>query len=357
MVQLYARANYDSHAARRLYAEPRHLQSLRLRGILNPQVPSSRTIVAATQRLLDHGQFQTPAHAQARGRSAIISPALDEEIIEYFERDPRRSTRQAESRFGVSQYYVWKLLNSEGHHPYHYRGVHALNENDPQNRIAFCQWLIDNQDKNILWTDEATFTRIGIFNQRNEHFWALNNPHVIRECAHQVRFSVNVWAIINGHLIGPHFVTGHLTGGTYLEMLRNVIPDLLDDLPLAVPMENLYYQQDGCPAHYHRAVREHLNSVFPQRWIGRGGPVPWPPRSPDLTPLDFYLWSELKRLVYREEHESRDALVNAIVDAFNIVRSDRDTLIKLKDNQLKRARLCIQRRGLHFEQLLRYREV
>jgi len=27
--------------------------------------------------------------------------------------------------------------------------------------------------------------------------------------------------------------------------------------------------------------------TFPNRWIGRDGPVPWPPRSPDITPLDF----------------------------------------------------------------------
>ena len=27
---------------------------------------------------------------------------------------------------------------------------------------------------------------------------------------------------------------------------------------------------------------------FPDAWIGRGGPIPWPPRSPDLSPLDFF---------------------------------------------------------------------
>lgn len=152
-------------------------------------------------------------------------------------------------------------------------------------------------------------------------------------------------------------MTGHLTGETYLHMLRSVIPDLLDDIPLAVSVENLFYQHDGCPAHYQRAVREHLDSVIPQRWIGRGGPVPWPPRSPDLTPSDFYLWSELKRLVYREEYQTRDALQSAIVDAFDTIRRDRDTLLKLKANQLKRVRLCVERSGLHFEQLLRYREL
>ncbi|GBL73687.1 hypothetical protein AVEN_230681-1 [Araneus ventricosus] len=41
---------------------------------------------------------------------------------------------------------------------------------------------------------------------------------------------------------------------------------------------------------------------YPGRWIGRGGPVLWPPRSPDLTSLDFFLWGHLKELVYRDEH-------------------------------------------------------
>jgi hypothetical protein len=36
---------------------------------------------------------------------------------------------------------------------------------------------------------------------------------------------------------------------------------------------------------------------FPTR-IGRAGPVAWPPRSPDLNPIDFYLWEHLKTLVY-----------------------------------------------------------
>ncbi|OXU32204.1 hypothetical protein TSAR_007998 [Trichomalopsis sarcophagae] len=36
------------------------------------------------------------------------------------------------------------------------------------------------------------------------------------------------------------------------------------------------------------------------RWIGRGGPIAWPPRLPDLTPLDFYLWGYLKDTVYSE---------------------------------------------------------
>ena len=41
-----------------------------------------------------------------------------------------------------------------------------------------------------------------------------------------------------------------------------------------------------------------LNATFPNRWIGRDDPTPWPPRSPDITPLDFFLWEYDKDKVF-----------------------------------------------------------
>ena len=51
---------------------------------------------------------------------------------------------------------------------------------------------------------------------------------------------------------------------------------------------NSYFQQDGCPAHSANIVTAYLNEKFPNRWLGLRGPILWPPRSPDLTPLDFF---------------------------------------------------------------------
>ncbi|EZA47264.1 hypothetical protein X777_16427, partial [Ooceraea biroi] len=47
-------------------------------------------------------------------------------------------------------------------------------------------------------------------------------------------------------------------------------------------------------------ARNILNESFPDRWTGRGGRISWPARSPDLTPLDFFLWGHLKNEVYRD---------------------------------------------------------
>jgi hypothetical protein len=45
------------------------------------------------------------------------------------------------------------------------------------------------------------------------------------------------------------------------------------------------------------AVRDVLSDTHHGRRIGRGHTT-WPPRQPDLNPLDFYLWGNTKSLVY-----------------------------------------------------------
>ena len=57
---------------------------------------------------------------------------------------------------------------------------------------------------------------------------------------------------------------------------------------------NLLFQQDGAPAHFSLIVRDVLNKELSGRWIGCGGCVPWPPRSPDLSVNDFWLWGDIR---------------------------------------------------------------
>lgn len=39
-------------------------------------------------------------------------------------------------------------------------------------------------------------------------------------------------------------------------------------------------------------VSDFLNETFPDRWIGGDWPTPWPLRSPDYTPLDFFSFGD-----------------------------------------------------------------
>jgi len=60
----------------------------------------------------------------------------------------------------------------------------------------------------------------------------------------------------------------------------------------------IIFQQDGAPPHWGLDIRRFLDATFPNRWIGTDCPTPWPPRSPDITPLDLFLWGYVKDKVF-----------------------------------------------------------
>ena len=84
-----------------------------------------------------------------------------------------------------------------------------------------------------------------------------------------------------------------------------------------------------------------LNDVFPDGWIGRGGPTSWPPRSPDVTPLDFFLWGYVKTKVFTEEIANIEELKTRITHAvasvtpqmlLNTWKEFEKRLLKLREN-------------------------
>lgn len=105
--------------------------------------------------------------------------------------------------------------------------------------------------------------------------------------------------IVGNNLIGPFDIEDTHDQENYLNLLRNqTVPNIT---AMTANINRVFYQQDGAPAHYSRLVCEYLDTTFPNRWIGRGGPVAWPPRSPDISPNYFFLWGHLKSVIYTAE--------------------------------------------------------
>ena len=98
-------------------------------------------------------------------------------------------------------------------------------------------------------------------------------------------------------------------------------------------------------------MRELLNEKFCGRWIGRRGTEEWPPRSPDLTPLDFWFWGHIKQIVYREHIEDVEHLRRRISEAFNRVNEDKELLQRVAYAFRHRMQLCVTHSGSHIEQL------
>ncbi|GFS77246.1 uncharacterized protein TNCV_3758341 [Trichonephila clavipes] len=119
------------------------------------------------------------------------------------------------------------------------------------------------------------------------------------------------WA---GGIIGPYFFKndeGHnvtVNGDRYRAMITNFfIPELNNH-----DVQELWFQQDGATCHTARATIDLLKDTFSDHLISRFGPVNWPPRSCDLTPLDYFLWGYVKSLVYADKPQTLDHLEDNI---------------------------------------------
>ncbi|GFV87969.1 uncharacterized protein TNCV_782491 [Trichonephila clavipes] len=103
-----------------------------------------------------------------------------------------------------------------------------------------------------------------------------------------------------------HNVT--VNGDRYRAMITNFfIPELNNH-----DVQELWFQQDGATCHTARATIDLLKDTFGDRLISRFGPVNWPPRSCDLTPLDYFLWGYIKSLVYADKLQTLDHLEDNI---------------------------------------------
>ena len=96
-------------------------------------------------------------------------------------------------------------------------------------------------------------------------------------------------------------------------------------------------------------MRNHLNVTYPNRWTGRGGPVPWPARSPDLTPLDYFLLGRMKALVYSTPVTLEEDLIARVQGAIEILSRQPHLLDHVRAAQRRRCRLCIDVGGTQFE--------
>ena len=96
----------------------------------------------------------------------------------------------------------------------------------------------------------------------------------------------------------------HVTvnGNRYHSMITEYLWPQLDD------MEDMLFEQDGATSHTVNITTNLLETKCGERVISRNGSVGWSPRSCNLTPLDYFLWSYFKSMVYANKPAMIDEL-------------------------------------------------
>ncbi|GFU67077.1 hypothetical protein TNCV_4969261 [Trichonephila clavipes] len=99
-----------------------------------------------------------------------------------------------------------------------------------------------------------------------------------------------------------------------------------------------------------RATIDLLKDTFGDRLISRFGPVNWPPRSCDLTPLDYFLWGYVKSLVYADKPQKLDHLEDNIRRVIADIRPQ--MLEKVIENWTSRLDYIRASRGSHMPEII-----
>lgn len=133
----------------------------------------------------------------------------------------------------------------------------------------------------------------------------------------------------------------------YQEMLRTkVLPWASKNLG-----QDWTFQQDGAGGHRAYDTQDWIKQNFPDfisvdpHWKNPIGD--WPPNSPDLTVMDYFIWPYLESKACSKPHNSIAELKASLVKEWDKI--PQEMIQNAIDNFPKRLRKCIDANGGHFE--------
>ena len=154
--------------------------------------------------------------------------------------------------------------------------LQALKPKDKPRRKKFAVTMLDRLDidpgflKRVCFSDESTFHVSGLLNRHNLRILKSENPHDTCELERDSP-KLHVWCgIMHDKIIGPFFFAKKsITAQIYLDILTEYVSPQLEQY-----QPQVIFQQDGAPPHWGLEVCQFLIKTFPDRWIGRDGPIP-----------------------------------------------------------------------------------
>ena len=304
----------------------------------------------AFKRLVDRFQMTgNISPAKPQGRSATPGELVEKvrQLVKPFqEKRQSISASTIAKHLQTSTTTVWRILRKKLHwKPYRPHVGVPLAAAHKTGRREFSEWLLQRPDgfeEKVIWTDEKWFVLNAAPNKQNKRFWAIEKPKVSVNCKEQGAQKVMCWAaVVDGRVFLHWFAPGStVTGPAYLRLLKE---EFWPQVRGEVGRQGLWFQQDGAAVHTTAAVRQWLDDNFDGRVISRLTERPWPARSPDLSPLDFWFWAVALAALRRNPPATLQEL-QATVERFagSLCAEDVKRAVR---HLRQRAEICIRRRG------------
>lgn len=241
------------------------------------------------RKLCETGSFLASTSDADRARTARTAVVI-QEISDTVKDQPCTSIRGVGRNLRVPQSTTWKMM--KGCRPTIFKRVQALIAADYPCRVDLARWVLQHSAVRLDFTatvfikDENTFKHDGVFKTNNEHVWPnVNPPRRLSTCASATLLH---HCLVRNHRWQP-ISTVSSTGIPWRGKIPYVSPRLVErsahshQAAYVVPAR--WRTRPLC-----RGDVKHMDLTLPGRSIGRGGPIASPPRLPNLSGLNFFLW-------------------------------------------------------------------
>lgn len=291
-------------------------------------------------------------HKKGAGRPRVRTEEVVNDVRQRMEEEPAKPLKRLSQEIGLSYGTCHKILKKDlNMHPYKMQAHQALLPADHPRRLAYCHWFVNNLMNDDLldltfFSDEAWFHLSGYINSQNMRMWSNDNPHVFTESPLHAQ-KIGVWmAVSRRRIIGPIFFDFTVNAERYRHnFLAEFVQQLNDD-----ELRYGYFQHDGATAHTTRENIAFLREFFDDRLISLHTEVEFPPRSPCLTIMDYFIFPYLKNKTFATPVNNLQELQQRIVQQCATITPE--MLQNAFHSMRRRVNLCIEQNGGHFQQLL-----
>jgi len=199
----------------------------------------------------------------------------------------------------------------------------------------------------MTWSDEAHFKLSDAVNLKNSVYYSTKNPHITIEG--QLNLSgTTVWAGLSCKGVRGPIFSVQLLHTTCILTCR-AEGHCFTTITETAWEWWIFFQPDGSPPHHTVTVCTFLDERLPNRWIGRQGSVERPPRSPDLTPIDFFFWGAVK--VFSRKSRTVDDMIRRVREACQKIDDNKELCAKVCLSVASRLQECENKEGRQFEHL------
>ena len=323
--------------------------------------PDRKTILRLSEQFLREGSIKNLNKGRSGRKAVARTPQNIAKVKTAISDDPSKSLRKLAQEVNGSYSSVWRIARKDlGLTPYKVTVHHQLTAADQEQRATFARWFSQKCQsdpaflENIWFSDEAHFHLDGGVNTQNCRIWAAERPDVVlQRPLHSQK--VTAWCAISAKgIIGPFWF--QRTDGSAVTVTKERYTKTLDRFWTRLQAKHqrnlnvFWFQQDGATPHTSNIALEWLETHFCGRVISRKASNPWPAHSPDLTPLDFFLWGYLKSRVYQSSPQTLHDLKAAIGREVRGIPVE--TCARVVTEVKHRADLCYARNGGHLEHVL-----